>query len=286
MTGYVQRLVASTRAVRPAIRPTFGPGFGDLLHEGGPQVLPELETEETVLSRPAASASGSYPQTQPPVGPESEPATTSAAPLFPNHAATTPTALSLNNPPELVARFPPEVAQRSDTARLAVVPPAQVQPHAETKQPAETKQKVSGDRGLAVKPGHPDPAGGDLEPRPDLTFESPEPPQEFQPSPRSSQVEQAVARESYQPVMSKNLQPPQGHRVEEMSPWNAHVPRVGIPDRLHVGTQPERPAEEIQIHIGRIEVTAITPPPVRPPAPLVRKAIRLEEYLRRGRGNA
>jgi hypothetical protein len=109
MTGYVQRLVASTRAVRPAIRPTFGPGFGDLLDEGSPQVLPELETEETVLSRPAVSASGSYPQTQPPVGPKSEPATTSAAPLFPTHAVTTPTALSPNNPPaspELVAPFP------------------------------------------------------------------------------------------------------------------------------------------------------------------------------------
>jgi hypothetical protein len=45
-------------------------------------------------------------------------------------------------------------------------------------------------------------------------------------------------------------------------------------------------ADEIQIHIGRIEVTAVPPPAARPPAPAVRKGPTLSEYLSRrdGRG--
>lgn len=45
----------------------------------------------------------------------------------------------------------------------------------------------------------------------------------------------------------------------------------------------ELAADEIQIHIGRIEVTAAPPPPV-PPARPVRKSLNLDEYLKRGRG--
>jgi hypothetical protein len=48
---------------------------------------------------------------------------------------------------------------------------------------------------------------------------------------------------------------------------------------------PQREADEIQIHIGRIEVTAVPPPtpaPVRAPA---RKSISLDEYLKRKHGS-
>jgi hypothetical protein len=44
-------------------------------------------------------------------------------------------------------------------------------------------------------------------------------------------------------------------------------------------------SDDIQIHIGRIEVTAITQPMPRPAAPRARKAMSLDEYLgRRSRG--
>jgi hypothetical protein len=43
---------------------------------------------------------------------------------------------------------------------------------------------------------------------------------------------------------------------------------------------------EIQIHIGRIEVTAVPPPLPRPTAPPARKSINLGEYLKRGRGGS
>lgn len=51
-------------------------------------------------------------------------------------------------------------------------------------------------------------------------------------------------------------------------------------------TRSEQQSEEIQIHIGRIEVTAMPPAAPRPmPAP-ARKTQTLDEYLRRGSGRA
>lgn len=45
-----------------------------------------------------------------------------------------------------------------------------------------------------------------------------------------------------------------------------------------------RITEDIEIHIGRIEVTAVQPTPVRPPERPQRKAVSLDEYLRRRNG--
>lgn len=45
-----------------------------------------------------------------------------------------------------------------------------------------------------------------------------------------------------------------------------------------------REPDEIQIHIGRIEVTAVPPAPVRPAARTERKSINLDEYLKQRRG--
>ncbi len=46
-----------------------------------------------------------------------------------------------------------------------------------------------------------------------------------------------------------------------------------------------RPADrgDVEIHIGRIEVTAVSPPPAAPVAKAARKSINLSEYLRNGR---
>lgn len=50
-------------------------------------------------------------------------------------------------------------------------------------------------------------------------------------------------------------------------------------------TQPNAPtpSDEIEIHIGRIEVTAVPPPPPARPAPPARKTLDLGEYLKRSR---
>jgi hypothetical protein len=48
--------------------------------------------------------------------------------------------------------------------------------------------------------------------------------------------------------------------------------------------QPMREPDEIEIHIGRIEVTAVPQPVARPLAPPARKSVNLEEYLKRRKG--
>jgi hypothetical protein len=50
-------------------------------------------------------------------------------------------------------------------------------------------------------------------------------------------------------------------------------------------TRAEREPDEIQIHIGRIEVTAVQPPAPRAPKP-PDKAISLDAYLERRNGRA
>jgi hypothetical protein len=49
---------------------------------------------------------------------------------------------------------------------------------------------------------------------------------------------------------------------------------------------PEREPDEIQIHIGRIEVTAVAQAMPRPVPPPVRKSISLDDYLKRGDGRS
>ncbi len=57
-------------------------------------------------------------------------------------------------------------------------------------------------------------------------------------------------------------------------------------DLSHRSGSPERESDEIQIHIGRIEVTAMTQPAPRPLAAPVRKSPSLDEYLKRRDGRA
>jgi hypothetical protein len=53
-----------------------------------------------------------------------------------------------------------------------------------------------------------------------------------------------------------------------------------LPGRSHQPSAPQH--DEIEIHIGRIEVTAVQPAAQRSPAPPARKALNLDEYLKRG----
>jgi hypothetical protein len=56
---------------------------------------------------------------------------------------------------------------------------------------------------------------------------------------------------------------------------------AGISRRNPVEAAPE--PDSIEIHIGRIEVTAVPPPAARPAAPSRPKSVNLGEYLKRGR---
>ncbi len=63
--------------------------------------------------------------------------------------------------------------------------------------------------------------------------------------------------------------------------------RLKTPEPSRRAVLPGGEGEEINIHIGRIEVAAVSPPPARPAAAAApRKSLNLEEYLRRGNRRA
>jgi hypothetical protein len=92
----------------------------------------------------------------------------------------------------------------------------------------------------------------------------------------------AIVKRLYQPLLNADVsgsQPAQGkilaHKVDA-----APASKSQTRDSLRRSVPAAR--EEIQIHIGRIEVTALPPGPARATAPTARKGLSLEEYLKRG----
>jgi hypothetical protein len=88
--------------------------------------------------------------------------------------------------------------------------------------------------------------------------------------------QRVVLHAPYRPVVADNLVYPDVKPFRSLAPLS---PEMHKADKAQRG----READEIQIHIGRIEVTAVPPAPARPAALPVRKSVKLEEYLKRGR---
>jgi hypothetical protein len=95
-----------------------------------------------------------------------------------------------------------------------------------------------------------------------------------------------VIRDRYVPLVAEHLQ-----RVDAPTIF-AEVPKPAIPGARKETNRnsspwtkpPEREPDEIQIHIGRIEVTAVPPPPARPAAKPTRTTLSLDDYLKRRHG--
>jgi hypothetical protein len=97
--------------------------------------------------------------------------------------------------------------------------------------------------------------------------------------------QQVFSQGPYRPLLTDNLRRTGAKIFRDSSPFTSdarEIEKVDLPRRV---AQPDREADEIQIHIGRIEVTAVPPAPARPAAQPARKSLRLDEYLS-GRGRA
>jgi hypothetical protein len=105
-------------------------------------------------------------------------------------------------------------------------------------------------------------------------------------SPESPVASRPMISDQYQPLLvhkqtaSAPLQPRQGAPSLQASPQGARS------NAIRRAPAAQREADEIHIHIGRIEVAAIAQAAPRPPAAPARKTVNLEEYLRRGDGRA
>jgi len=91
-------------------------------------------------------------------------------------------------------------------------------------------------------------------------------------------VPEVVRKDRYQPMMAERAP-----RAEEKS-FPTGAQRTERKDFSRHAAKPERQPDEIQIHIGRIEVTAAPPAPQRPEIKPANKSPDLGEYLKRRHG--
>jgi hypothetical protein len=89
---------------------------------------------------------------------------------------------------------------------------------------------------------------------------------------RERDTEADPARSGPWPVMARRGPPVLPAFMPEPDRWPAVYGSAGEADR-----------GDVEIHIGRIEVTAVSPPLAAPVAKAARKSINLNEYLRNGR---
>jgi len=105
---------------------------------------------------------------------------------------------------------------------------------------------------------------------------------------REVKEREVVLKGSYKPLMAENLRRADPPTVlpEASKPITADTRKQEKRDLSRSLRQPEREPSEIQIHIGRIEVTAVPPAPARPEVKPASKSLNLDEYLKRRNGRA
>jgi hypothetical protein len=106
------------------------------------------------------------------------------------------------------------------------------------------------------------------------------------PRTQNNQAEESgpPAKLRYQPLVSTGTSSPESTPVRRNGS-DRLIPEIPkeAKSRLFSSTGSQRSEpDEIQIHIGRIEVTAVTQAAPRPAPPPARKSISLDEYLQRG----
>ncbi len=94
---------------------------------------------------------------------------------------------------------------------------------------------------------------------------------------------QPTAPIPYKPLIAAGQQPPP--RLQPLDTLsNSGAARASTSEAARRFQPAQREADEIHIHIGRIEVAAIAQPVPRPAAAAARRSLNLDEYLRRGNG--
>jgi hypothetical protein len=100
-------------------------------------------------------------------------------------------------------------------------------------------------------------------------------------SSKGATANQLTSPDPYQPLIAASQQPAPRLQPRE-SPPTSTAARTS--EAARSSQSPQREADEIHIHIGRIEVAAIAQPSPRPAAAAARRSLNLDDYLRRGNG--
>jgi hypothetical protein len=100
---------------------------------------------------------------------------------------------------------------------------------------------------------------------------------------KSATANQLVSPGPYQPLIAAGQQPVPRLQPRESLPTPTAA-RTSASEAARRSQPAQREADEIHIHIGRIEVAAISQQAPRPAAAAARRSLNLDDYLRRGNG--
>lgn len=287
MNGYLQRLVSSVQTPRAAIRPMLGSLFSASMSENTPNIFQEVD--EVTVSGPTE-----YLATP---GPQAPRATQRAPELGPAghdlpHVQTRDPVAQAAQPSEgsrRVTQQPPPAIQPARELRPAGrdLRPAQTRtPAAQAAAQGEGSRPISEARTSIERLVTEGPLGRDsvLKTNGERVF-SGKPIASTDPGPeRADQL--AFPRRPYRPLLAESLTGAEPRDLRLLGPLTFDIGKDEKADTSRRVARPEREADEIQIHIGRVEVTAVPPAPThRGPQP-ARKSLSLKEYLKRGREKA
>lgn len=268
MSGYLLRMVASVQNPGGSIHPMLGSLLSPSPFRTGGEEIPGPDAERTSARQISVLA----PRTDVAVAPGFLSAAGSEHPSGKEHAE--PARVERSSfKPLMSATLPGEAERR------AVAPTSVVSEAVESRRPALLAQPDATYWSAATSaPANPGQSQNEDEVSEAI------PPSE--PSVRGTErknVRDVVYRPRYQPLMAE-LAP----RTEERSsiPFTAGVRKTGKRGVSGREVTPERQPDEIQIHIGRIEVVAVPPAPVRAETKPANKSLDLGDYLKLRHGRS
>ena len=319
MSAYLQRLVSTALTPNTGARPVLGSLFSSSINEGavqGPQEIQEIE--EVVVSRPY-SAAGHVPAPEQTVLPRAESTSSDGdfgrfrpdQTVLPRTESTLSAFDSGRSPTLAVAD---EASERGKDSQLPSHPNRPFTPVvAHIPEAPHSTLKANG----LAPASDSNPTSEPPEIRSRRALDSPQQRHEIKLEEKSTHVAQSsrgTLREGAQgEITLKDVRNGGQVRLEKpheqvLSPAREAPllvesfrraetefgqPTAPLSSRRMAGVtshqnkaRQKQEADEIQIHIGRIEITAMPPAPVRPVAPPVPKSLKLDEYLRRGRGSS
>ena len=254
MKGYLERLAATASRPQSRLRPMVGSIFAETLREDIEDVPPPAVSEQA-SERKAAQPT---PQTET-SRPAQEPGAINAEdhPRKPRPIREKPAAFSPLLPPKSVeVNSDASHVAETATGNTAMPPLQSSQTAARIEHPEHKLEMPMQQRGDISDPLLPSP--GAFEKRDDK---------------RNTEASQAAEI-----------------RIPAVVPLNKPITQIAHADSREMMPAPRAPvrdkSEEIQIHIGRIEVIAVPPPAVRSAAIPTNRFTSLDDYLKRRDGHA
>jgi hypothetical protein len=309
MSGYLQRLASSVLSPGGSIHPVLTPVFSPSSSSMGPENIGEERVasssnepsnnirEESPMARPELvppAAARNIPDTEPPAAISSDPLALQPSPKSERKARAVPIEEDRTSFKPLVNKDQIEKAEKPPVSSMKAKQEAPGLAKLEDTSAKNNGAEVIRQPGTPVFDVSPQPAIASTADKAMLKPNVEPVSEESVPSRTSENATQSrdagkpeiAFGDSYTPLVAEYAA-----RTDALKIFAATT-RPALPDvRREAGSsrgfrEPEREPDEIQIHIGRIEVTAAPPAAVRPAPKPERKALSLDDYLKRKRGRA